>query len=363
MKVRKNLVAKSKHSIKCPYAMKAEYITFHNTYNDASAENEIAYMIKNNNQVSYHYAVDDKEVVQGIPTNRNAWHCGDGGSGTGNRKSIGVEVCYSKSGGAKYKKAEKNAIKFIAQLLHERKWGINKVKKHQDWSGKYCPHRVLDEGRWNQVVKDIEKELNKLSGKSTSSTSNSSSSSSSKSSNKSKGKANYNTKSIVTFLQSINQPFSFNHRKKLAGYYKVGTKSGYKGTQAQNTELLTRIKKDYKAKGKLRTSKPKSSNTSSSSSKSIAQMAKEVKAGKHGNGHANRRKSLGVSQATYNKVRAEVNKGTTTSKSSGKSVNQIATEIIKGKGIPNGHAARRKHFGITQAKYEQVRAEVNRRLS
>ncbi len=44
----------------------------------------------------FHIAVDDKEAVQGIPLERNAWHCGDGG-GNGNRKSIGVEICYSLS--------------------------------------------------------------------------------------------------------------------------------------------------------------------------------------------------------------------------------------------------------------------------
>ncbi|WP_054820453.1 hypothetical protein [Arthrobacter sp. JCM 19049] len=42
--------------------------------------------------------------------------------------------------------------------------------------------------------------------------------------------------------------------------------------------------------------------------KSISQMATEVIQGKHGSGHANRQKSLGVSAATYAKVRAEVNK-------------------------------------------------------
>src|SRR5699024_4769635 len=131
----------------------------------------------------------------------------------------------------------------------------------------------------------------------------------------SKGKANYNTKSIVTFLQSINQPFSLSHRKKLASYYNV---KNYKGQASLNLQLLDLLKKDYKKRGKLRTSKPASNLTQGN--KSIAQMAKEVKAGKHGNGHAARRKSLGVSQATYNKVRAEVNKGATTSKSSGKSV-------------------------------------------
>lgn len=101
-----------------------------------------------------------------------------------------------------------------------------------------------------------------------------------------------------------------------------------------------------------------------SSGKSIATMASEVLAGKHGSGHANRRKSLGITKAKYEKVRAQVNKGSGSSpkKSSGKSVSQIANEIINGKGIPQGHEARRKHFGISKAKYEQVRKEVNRRL-
>lgn len=81
------------------------------------------------------------------------------GNGTGNRKSIGVEICYSKSGGERYKKAEKNTIKFIAQLLRERGWGIDRVKKHQDWSGKYCPHRILDDGRWDDFKKKVAAEL------------------------------------------------------------------------------------------------------------------------------------------------------------------------------------------------------------
>ncbi|MEZ3605492.1 N-acetylmuramoyl-L-alanine amidase [Bacillus subtilis] len=170
--VRKNLVASSKYSVKCPYSMDAKYITFHNTANDASADAEIRYMIGNNNEVSYHFAVDDKEVVQGIPTDRNAWHTGDGnGASSGNRTSIGVEVCYSKSGGSKYKAAEKLAIKFIAQLLKERGWGVDRVRKHQDWSGKYCPHRVLAEDRWEEVKADIAAELKALGGKSTSSSS------------------------------------------------------------------------------------------------------------------------------------------------------------------------------------------------
>ncbi|MBV5121424.1 N-acetylmuramoyl-L-alanine amidase [Bacillus halotolerans] len=167
--VKKNLVSEAKYALKCPNYMDAEYITIHNTANDASAANEISYMIGNTSSTSFHFAVDDKEVRQGIPTNRNAWHTGDGKNGTGNRKSIGVEICYSKSGGRKYKAAEKLAIKFVAQLLKERGWGIDRVRKHQDWNGKYCPHRILSEGRWEQVKAAIAAELERIGGKKASS--------------------------------------------------------------------------------------------------------------------------------------------------------------------------------------------------
>ena len=158
--VKQNLVALDNYSIKCPYSMTAEFIVIHNTANDASAENEVAYMIGNKNQVSFHYAVDDQEVVQGIPITRNAWHAGDG-NGEGNRKGIAIEICYSKSGGTRFDNAEKNAAHFIATLLRERGWGIDKVKKHQDFSHKYCPHRTLDKG-WNGFIQMIKSYLNDL---------------------------------------------------------------------------------------------------------------------------------------------------------------------------------------------------------
>lgn len=158
MKIRQNLVNASKYSIKCPYSMTPEFIVVHNTANDSSADNEIKYMINNNNEVSFHYAVDDKEVVQGIPTNRNTWNAGDG-NGKGNRSGISIEICYSKSGGDKFIQAEKNASKFIASILKEKGWGIDKVKKHQDFSNKYCPHRTLDMG-WQRFLNMIKSELN-----------------------------------------------------------------------------------------------------------------------------------------------------------------------------------------------------------
>lgn len=158
MDIVKNLVSSSLYYCKCPYSMNPTRIVVHNTANDASARNEIQYMINNRNEVSYHYAVDDKEIVQGIPENRNAWHAGDGGNGVGNRQGIAIEICYSKSGGARFDAAEALAAKFIASKLKEKGWGIDKVTKHQDYSNKYCPHRTLDKG-WQRFLNMIQKEL------------------------------------------------------------------------------------------------------------------------------------------------------------------------------------------------------------
>jgi len=69
-------ISSSKYSKKCPYSMKPQYITVHNTANDASARNEVSYMRNNSSSTSYHVAVDDKEVVIAAPFNRNCFHAG-----------------------------------------------------------------------------------------------------------------------------------------------------------------------------------------------------------------------------------------------------------------------------------------------
>lgn len=150
----KKLVDSSKYGTKCPYTMKPKYITVHNTYNDAPAENEVNYMITNNNEVSFHIAVDDKKAIQGILLERNAWACGDG-NGPGNRESISVEICYSKSGGDRYYKAEDNAVDVVRQLMSMYNIPIENVRTHQSWSGKYCPHRMLAEGRWGAFIQKV----------------------------------------------------------------------------------------------------------------------------------------------------------------------------------------------------------------
>lgn len=150
MEIVKMLVPESKYSIKCPYSMKPEFIIIHNTANDASAMAEISYMIGNNKKVSFHCAIDNYRIVQGIPFDRNTWNATDGGNGTGNRRGIALEICYSKSGGERFEEAQKLAAEYTAYLLKKYNWGINKVKKHEDfYPAKGCPHRTLSEGWQN----------------------------------------------------------------------------------------------------------------------------------------------------------------------------------------------------------------------
>jgi N-acetylmuramoyl-L-alanine amidase CwlA len=144
--------------------MTPKYVTIHNTSNSAPAKNEISYMRSNSNYTSYHYAVDDKEVIQGVSTDRNAFHCGDGtGVNSGNRTSIGIEICYStKYTGNEYTQAEENAVYLAARVLYAHKLGIERLKKHQDWSGKYCPHRILEQGQWDSFKSRVGWVLNEI---------------------------------------------------------------------------------------------------------------------------------------------------------------------------------------------------------
>lgn len=156
--ITQNLVSESLWPLKCPYTMKPEAICIHNTANDASADNEIAYMHRNSDATSYHFAVDDEKAVQGLLMNRNGFHAGDGALGYGNRKTVAIEICYSKSGGTRFEKAQENAAELTAMLLHEFGWGcdLSRIRKHEDFADKHCPHRTLDDYGWDFYLNLVE---------------------------------------------------------------------------------------------------------------------------------------------------------------------------------------------------------------
>ncbi len=157
MTVTEKLCPRERYYLKCPYEREPDRMVLHNTGNDAPAINEITYMINRPEEVSFHFAVDDTGAVRGLPLERNAWASGDG-RGPGNMLGIHIEICYSKSGGERFHKAEDNAARLTAELLRERGWGLDRVTKHQDYDGKYCPHRTLDMG-WERFLCVVKKYL------------------------------------------------------------------------------------------------------------------------------------------------------------------------------------------------------------
>lgn len=151
MQITRVICPTNKYSIKCPDVTTKEGITVHNTANDASAMSEVSYMLGRPDKVSFHVAVDDYRVVEGLDFGRSCYASGDGRYGFGNAKTINIEICYSKSGGERFTNAEKLCAEYIAYLLKKYGWGIEKVGTHQMRSGKYCPHRTLDLG-WQRFL-------------------------------------------------------------------------------------------------------------------------------------------------------------------------------------------------------------------
>ena len=124
------------------YAMTPQYITIHSTGNPKStAQNEANYVCYNSDrQASYHYVCDDSQIIQVLPVNEVAWHAGDGGSGTGNRKSVAIEICEP----GDRKKAVDNAVWLAKELMRDLKIDKAHIRQHHDWSGKDCPRILRD---------------------------------------------------------------------------------------------------------------------------------------------------------------------------------------------------------------------------
>lgn len=127
------------------FAMEPNTITMHTTANERStARNERDWLTNPTNirTASYQLVVDDKEVIECIPLIESAWHAGDG-NGAGNRRSIGIEICERN-----YQESLANAVELVANLLYERNWDVDRLRRHWDWSKKKCPRLMYDSNRW-----------------------------------------------------------------------------------------------------------------------------------------------------------------------------------------------------------------------
>ena len=135
---------------------KRKYITIHETGNKnrgANALNHAKY-INNGSSTTWHYTVDDTQVIQHFNDSVQCWHCGDG-RGQGNTNSIGVEMCINSDGNMN--KTIDNTIELIQYLMNKYDIPITNVVQHNKWSGKNCPANIRS-GKpitWNTFINKI----------------------------------------------------------------------------------------------------------------------------------------------------------------------------------------------------------------
>lgn len=324
LKIRKFLLPTKLYPTRSPYSMKPEGITVHNTWNTAPAINEASYVRINPLHVSYHYVVDEKEAIQVLPLDRNGWHAGDGRNGKGNRKTIGVEIARSRSDLNTFLKAEKNGATLVALLLKQYNWGLERVYKHQDWSGKYCPHRTLDLG-YERFLKMVQAELDELNKAFTP-----------VSSIKPSVPSKVTKKTVQQIAREVIEGRWANGTERKARLTKAGY--NYNAVQAQVSILL--------------------GNKSTPSLKPNAVIAQEVLNGKWGNGQ-DRKNRLTKAGYDYPTIQAAVNKITSDKKRvTLKPIRTIALEVLDGKwGNGQDRKNRLKKAGYDAA---AVQKEVNK---
>lgn len=121
-------------------------VTIHNTDNSnpgADALQNVRYMIDNAHNMynSWHYTVDDHQIIRSVPEDEEAMHTG---SREGNHTTVGIEITQNSDGNIL--KATNNATWLAANIL--RRHGINRaiwkenIFQHHDWTGKDCPSQI-----------------------------------------------------------------------------------------------------------------------------------------------------------------------------------------------------------------------------
>lgn len=136
-------------------------ITIHSTGNlHSTAQNERDWLDnpKNTRIASWHYVVDEKEVIQAIPDNESAYHCG---MSKGNKYSISIEICES----GDRRKTLLNVAQFVAMKLQELGLTIYDIKRHYDWTSKVCPRILIDISHikggmdWKWFLQEVENNM------------------------------------------------------------------------------------------------------------------------------------------------------------------------------------------------------------
>jgi hypothetical protein len=123
-------------------------------------------------QLSYHFTVDDHEIFQMVPIDEVTWQAADGG-GPGNMSGISCEMCINRDGDMN--RARQNAEALAREICHRLGLTAEQVKRHWDFnfgqSGcaefcetpserrHHCPEMMLLDNYWPTFVANVARPL------------------------------------------------------------------------------------------------------------------------------------------------------------------------------------------------------------
>ena len=131
-----------------------------------------------NHLASAHYIVDDHQVVRCIPEDEVAYQVGAQQyqpkavktfAGNPNNQVIGIEMCVNYDGD--FNKTYKNTIELAADILYRHGWGVDRLWRHYDVTGKTCPAYFVNDKKakifgyvnaaagWDKFCLDVNIEL------------------------------------------------------------------------------------------------------------------------------------------------------------------------------------------------------------
>lgn len=155
MKIIEQFIPENKWAEKCPFPLSPKYITIHERRSRMGADSAIR-TIMEEGRAGFHIVVDAEQAIQIIPFSRNAFACGDGLNGKGNRESISVEICHAESYNGAYEESVANTIDVVKQLMKRFHISLKNIKQHHDWTGYDCPKRMRREGKWEEFLQALQ---------------------------------------------------------------------------------------------------------------------------------------------------------------------------------------------------------------
>lgn len=108
--------------------------------------------------ISWHYTVDDREVIQQLPEREVAYHAG----AEANSSSIAIEICMHRDNNQE--EANERAARLAAFVLNHNGLGIAALRTHKSWTNKDCPVLLLAGDRWAQFVARVQQYIEMIKG-------------------------------------------------------------------------------------------------------------------------------------------------------------------------------------------------------